>query len=62
MTTVTVKQQASRLIENLPDDCTWDDIMRQIYIILTVGAGLADSQAGRVRSVEDVRGQFGIES
>jgi predicted transcriptional regulator len=62
MTTLNIKQQAHSLIEQLPDNCTWDDIMNQVYLILTVEAGLADSQAGRVKSVEEVRSQFGLQA
>jgi predicted transcriptional regulator len=61
MTALNIKQQAHSLIEQLPDNCTWDDIMQQIYLILTVEAGLADSQAGRVKSLEEVRSQFGLQ-
>ena len=61
MTTLNIKQQAHSLIEQLPDNCTWDDIMNQVYLILTIEAGLADSQAGRVKSVEEVRSQFGLQ-
>jgi len=61
MTILNVKQQAQSLIEKLPDNCTWDDIMQQVYVILAVEAGLADSQAGRVKSVEEVRSQFGLQ-
>ncbi|MCA2734354.1 MAG: hypothetical protein ACK6CP_09095 [Pseudanabaena sp.] len=61
MTVLNVKQQAQSLIEKLPDNCTWDDIMQQVYVILAVEAGLADSQAGRVKSVEEVRSQFGLQ-
>ena len=60
MTVLNVKQQARSLIEKLPDNCTWDDIMQQVYVILAVESGLADSQAGRVISVEEVRSQFGL--
>jgi predicted transcriptional regulator len=61
MTVLHVKQQAQSRIEKLPDNCTWDDIMQQVYVILAVEAGLADSQAGRVKSVEEVRSQFGLQ-
>lgn len=61
MTVLNVKQQAQILIEKLPDNCTCDDIMQQVYVILSVEAGLADSQAGRVKSVEEVRSQFGLQ-
>ncbi len=62
MTVLNVKQQAQSLIEKLPDNCTWDDIMQQVYVILAVEAGLADSQAGRVKSVEEVRSLFGLQT
>lgn len=61
MTVLNVKQQAQSLIEKLPENCTWDDIMQQVYVILAVESGLADSQAGRVKSVEEVRSQFGLQ-
>jgi hypothetical protein len=61
MTVLNIKQQAQSLIEKLPDNCTWDDIMQQVYVILAVESGLADSQAGRVKSVEEVRSQFGLQ-
>jgi hypothetical protein len=32
MSTVNIKEQAKRLIENLPEDITWDDLMHEIYV------------------------------
>ncbi|MEB3309172.1 MAG: hypothetical protein VKJ02_02985 [Snowella sp.] len=61
MTTPSIKHQAHSLIEKLPDNCTWDDIMYQVYLILAVEAGLEDSKAGRTQSVGDVRSQFGLQ-
>lgn len=61
MSTPSVKQQAHNLIEKLPDNCTWDDVMHQVYLVLAVEAGLADSQAGRIKSVDEVRSQFGLQ-
>ena len=61
MSTLSVKQQARSLVETLPDNCTWDDIMNQVYVVLAIEAGLADSQAGRVKSVDEVRSLFGLQ-
>ena len=47
-------------MENLPEDVTWDDLMYQIYVRQNIEAGLADSEAGRVIEVEDVRKRFGL--
>ena len=60
MSTQNVKEEARRLVENLPEDVTWDDLMYQIYVRQTIEAGLADSEAGRVIEVEDVRKRFGL--
>jgi hypothetical protein len=55
-----VKEEARRLVEALPENSTWDDLMHDIYVRQSIEAGLADSQAGRVTSVEQVRKNFGL--
>jgi predicted transcriptional regulator len=56
-----IKDAARQLVEQLPEGSTWDDLMRQIYVRQAIEAGLADSEAGRVSSVEQVRAQFGLD-
>ena len=58
MSAPNVKEEARRLVENLPEDVTWDDLMYQIYVRQTIEAGLADSD--RVTEVEKVREEFGL--
>jgi hypothetical protein len=60
METVNIKEEARRLIDKLPENATWDDLMYEIYVRVAIEAGLADSQAGRITSVGDVREQFGL--
>jgi predicted transcriptional regulator len=60
MSTVNVKEEAQRLIEKMPDDITWDDLMHEIYVRQAIEAGLSDSEAGRVKDVESVRESFGL--
>ena len=60
MEAVNVKEEARRLIEKLPDDATWDDVMHEIYVRQAIEAGIADGEAGRLTSVEDVRSKFGL--
>ena len=55
-----IKDEARRLVEALPDDSTWEDLMYQIYVRETIEAGLADSETGRVTDVEEVRKEFGL--
>jgi hypothetical protein len=60
METLNVKDEARRLIEGLPDDATWDDLMHEIYVRQSIEAGLEDSRTGRVKSIEEVRNRFGL--
>lgn len=62
MSTENVKEEARRLLEKLPENVTWDDLMHEIYVRQSIEAGLADSQAGRVTGVAEVRAKFGLES
>ncbi|MDJ0795675.1 MAG: hypothetical protein QNJ51_02370 [Calothrix sp. MO_167.B12] len=55
-----IKEEARKLIDKLPENSTWDDLMYQIYVRQTIEAGLADSKAGRLISVQEVRKKFGL--
>jgi len=58
MAMVDIKQEAQRLVENLPEDATWDDLMREIYVRQTIEVGLKDSDEGRTLDVNEVRAKF----
>ena len=55
-----IKEAAHRLVDQLSEDATWDDLMRQAYERQAIEAGLADSEAGRVIEVEAVRRRYGL--
>lgn len=58
--TTGIKDAARDLLNRLPDDVTWDELMRAIYERIVVEQGLEDIRAGRTTSNEDVRRQFGL--
>ena len=60
MEKLNIKTEAQKLIDRLPDNFTWDDLMYEIYVRQVVEAGLADSQAGRLISVQEVTAKFGL--
>ncbi|MCP4108114.1 MAG: hypothetical protein GY749_21635 [Desulfobacteraceae bacterium] len=62
MQTANIKEQAYRLIDGLPEDADWDDLMYKIYVRQAIEAGLEDSEAGRVTDVKEVRTKFGLDS
>ena len=51
----TPKQAAKELIEHLPDQATWDDIMYELYVKQKIDAGLHDVAEGRTALHEDVK-------
>jgi len=55
-----LKAEAWRLIDQLPDSATWDDLMKEIYHHQKIEAGLADSDAGRTVDVKLIRARFGL--
>ena len=54
------KSIAKAIIDNLPDDATWDDLMHEIYVRQRIDAGMADSRGGRVVSVKEVQKKYGL--
>jgi predicted transcriptional regulator len=60
MPTANIKVEAQHLIDHLPADATWDDLMYEIYVRQAIEAGLEDSESGRTMDVKDVRAQFGL--
>jgi predicted transcriptional regulator len=55
-----LKSEARRLVEDLPEGATWDDLMYSIYVRQGIEEGLRDSDAGRTVSVDEVRARFGL--
>ena len=55
-----VKEEAKRLIEKLPENMTWDDLMHEIYVRQSIDNGLTDSRTGMLTEVTEVRTKFGL--
>lgn len=60
MDTNRVKQEARRIIEDLPENASWDDLMYKIYVRQAIESGLEDSEAGRTVDVKELRARFGL--
>ena len=60
MSIVNLKEEAHRLIEQLPENATWDDLIYQLYVRQAIESGLADSDAGHTVDVAEVRERFGL--
>ena len=55
-----IKVEAHRLVDQLPDHATWEDLVYRIYVRQSIEAGIRDADAGRVESVAEVRRSFGL--
>ena len=62
MSTENIKDEARRLLDRLPEDVTWDQLMHEIYVRQSIEAGLAASKAGKTVDVATVRERFGLPS
>lgn len=60
MPATTIRDEAKRLVDRLPDDATWDDLLYQVCVRQSIDAGLEDAKAGRVVPVEEVRRRLGL--
>ncbi len=60
MDTSDIREEAKRLVEKLPSNSTWDDLMHEIYVRQAIEMGLADSKQGKVTGVQELRKRFGL--
>ncbi len=52
------KNAARQIIDHLPDQATWDDIMYELYVKQKIEEGLADIEAGRTVPHEQVKAEL----
>ena len=60
MHTQSIKEQAHRLLDSLPEHATWEDLMYRIYVRQAIEADIQDSDAGKTVDVQDVPERFGL--
>jgi predicted transcriptional regulator len=53
-----VKAAMRELVEHLPEECTWDDVMYRVYVRQKIQAGLDDEAAGNVFDHDEVFAEF----
>ena len=53
-----VKEEAKKLIDRLPDQVTWDDIMYEFYVKKKIATGIKAVEEGRIVYHEEVKKRF----
>ena len=51
---MTTKERVQEVLDRLPDDCSLDEVLYSLYVLQAVDRGLADAEAGRTISHEQV--------
>ncbi len=53
-----IKEEAKKLIDKLPDQVTWDDIMYEFYVRKKIEIGIKAAGEGRVVTHDEVKRRF----
>jgi predicted transcriptional regulator len=53
-----VRDEAHKLIDALPEEISWDDLIYQMYVRKKIAAGIEAAEQGRVVAHEEVKKQF----
>jgi predicted transcriptional regulator len=53
-----VKEEALKLIDGLPEETSWDDIIYQMYVRKKIEKGIQAAEQGRVVAHDEVKKQF----
>ncbi len=48
------------MVQSLPVDASWDDLMYRIYVRQAIEAGIQDADVERTMDTVDVRKEFGL--
>jgi predicted transcriptional regulator len=60
MVDASLKQRVLEVMDQLPSNATVEDLMERLYFLAKVERGLADANAGRMVSHEDVSKRFAL--
>ena len=52
---VAVKLEALKMIQNLPDNCTFEDIQYHLYVVEKIKSGISRAENGEVSSHQDAK-------
>ncbi len=52
------KQEVLNLINSLPDDISFDEVLYRLYLMSNIKEGISDIQDGRIFTQDEVIGMF----
>jgi predicted transcriptional regulator len=60
MPAATVKDEARKIVDGLPEDATWEELIYRLYVREAIEQGLRDADAGRTVDTATVRAELGL--
>lgn len=54
----TIKEEAKKVIDHLPETATWDDIMYEIYVKQKLANAIKAADEDRIMAHEEVKNKF----
>jgi hypothetical protein len=55
-----MKAAVLELVNDLPNDATWEDVIYRVYVREAIEAGRKDAAEGRLMDLAEVRRRFGL--
>ncbi|KIM06965.1 MAG: threonyl-tRNA synthetase [Sulfurovum sp. FS08-3] len=52
---VAIKQEVQNMIQNLPDNCTYEDIQYHLYVVKKIKNGMNRAKKGEASSHKDAK-------
>jgi hypothetical protein len=53
-----IKKEMDELLEELPEEANWNDVMYKIYVRQSIEQGLSDVEEGRIISHKELKSKF----
>jgi predicted transcriptional regulator len=53
-----IKKELENLVQDLPENAQWEDVMYKIYVRQSIEQGLKDSRAGRSLTHEEIKKKY----
>lgn len=55
---ISVKNEAKKIIDDMPEETTWDDIMYKFYVRQKIEKGLKDVDNGKTISFDEAKNRL----
>ena len=57
---ISIKKAAARMVRQLPESASWDDLMYEILVRQKIESGQSDLREGRKHDHASIRKEFGV--